>query len=232
MGKPVFIARQASYPTGVLGWIVAQIMSRETGWENQRAIDLLDLKPGQAVLDIGCGHGASLKELARRVEHGRVTGLDPSAVMTGVARKKARGGAIEIVIEIIQAAARDMPFEDAAFDAAMSVHTIYFWDDPILELSEIRRVVTPQGRFVLGFRSSQDERFVSDSPSAVYHIRSLEEVEALVRSAGWKIDNRVRDRARGALFHWFVCRPKSTAQMREDFRLDAGGAKYAAPKRP
>jgi len=203
MGKPVFIARQASYPTGVLGWIVAQIMSRETGWENRRAIDLLDLKPGQAVLDIGCGHGASLKELARRVEHGRVTGLDPSAVMAGVARKKTRSEKIEIV----QATARDMPFEDAAFDAAMSVHTLYFWDDPIMELSEIRRVITPQGRFVLGFRSSEDKRFVSDSPQSVYHIRSLDEVEMLVRSAGWDIDNRVRDRARGALFHWFVCRP-------------------------
>jgi len=207
MGKPVFIARQASHPNGPLGWIVAQIMSRETGWENKKAIDLLDLKPGEAVLDVGCGHGASLEELAKRVGNGRVTGLDPSAVMAGVARKKARASTIEIV----QAAACDMPFEDAAFDAAMSVHTIYFWDDPVLELSEIKRVVAPYGRFVLGFRSSEDKRFVSDSPKSVYHIRPLEEVEALLRSAGWDIEAKIHDRARGALFHWFVCRPRSAA---------------------
>lgn len=203
MGKPVFIARQASHPKGLLGWIVAQIMSRETGWENKKAIDLLGLEPGQSVLDVGCGHGASLMELAERVEHGRVAGLDPSAVMVGIAQKKARSHTIEVV----RAEACDMPFEDAAFDAAMSVHTIYFWDDPVRELREIRRVVAPNGRFVLGFRSSRDERFVSDSPQAVYHIRSLEEVEALLNAAGWVIEDIAHDRARGALFHWTVCQP-------------------------
>ena len=71
MGKPVFIARQASYPKGFLGWVVAQIMSRETGWENQKAVDLLELQPGQSVLNIGCGHGAALPSLAQKVEPGR-----------------------------------------------------------------------------------------------------------------------------------------------------------------
>jgi ubiquinone/menaquinone biosynthesis C-methylase UbiE len=203
MGKPIFIARQASHPKGLLGWVVAQIMSRETGWENNKAIDLLGLEPGQSVLDVGCGHGASLKTLASHVEHGRVAGLDPSAVMVGVAQKNARSRTIEIV----RGEAHDMPFETAAFDAAMSLHTIYFWDDPVKELREINRVVTPHGRFVLGFRSTQDQRFVSDSPQAVYHIRSLEEVEALLNAAGWIIEDITHDRARGALFHWAVCRP-------------------------
>ncbi len=203
MGKPVFIARQASHPKGLLGWVVAQIMSRETGWENKKAIDLLGLKPGQSVLDVGCGHGASLKVIARRVKQGRVTGLDPSAVMVGVAQKKARSRTIEIA----RGEARDMPFEDAVFDAAMSVHTIYFWDDPINELREINRVVAPHGRFVLGFRSSRDQRFVSDSPQTVYHIRSLEEIEALLTAAGWIIEDIAHGQARGALLHWAVCRP-------------------------
>jgi ubiquinone/menaquinone biosynthesis C-methylase UbiE len=203
MGKPIFIARQASHPKGLLGWVIAQVMSRETGWENNKAIDLLGLQPGQSVLDVGCGHGASLKELARRVQRGRVAGLDPSAVMVGVAQKKARSRTIEIV----RGQARDMPFETGAFDAVMSVHTIYFWDDPVNELREIKRVVAPNGRFVLGFRSSRDQRFVSDSPQAIYHIRSLKEVEALLNAAGWVVEDIAHDRARGALFHWAVCRP-------------------------
>ncbi len=203
MGKPVFIARQASHPKGLLGWVVAQIMSRETGWENKKAIDLLDLEPGQSVLDVGCGHGASLETLAGHVEHGRVAGIDPSAVMVGVAQNKTRSSTIEIV----RSEARDMPFEMAAFGAAMSVHTIYFWDDPVKELREIHRVVAPHGRFVLGFRSSRDERFVSSAPRAVYHIRSLEEVEALLGAAGWIIEDIAHDQARGALFHWAACRP-------------------------
>jgi len=203
MGKPVFIAQQASYPKGVLGWIVAQVMSRETGWENQKAIGLLDLQPGQSVLDVGCGHGASLPLLAQNVGQGRVAGIDPSPVMVGVAQKKARGE----VIEVTRSEASDMPFDDGAFDAAISVHTIYFWDNPIQELREIRRVLASDGRFVLGFRSTADKRFIADSPQAVYHIRSLDEVESLVRDAGWEIEDRVHDRARGALFHWFICRP-------------------------
>ena len=204
MGKPVFIAQQASYPKGFLGWIVAQIMSRETGWENQKAIDLLKLQPGQSVVDVGCGHGASLPFLAQRVGKGRVSGIDPSPVMVGVAQKKARSKSVEI----IRSEASDMPFDDGAFDAAMSVHTIYFWDNPIQELREIRRVVARNGHFVLGFRSTADERFLADSPQSVYHIRSLGEVEELVRAAGWTVESQSSDRARGALFHWFFCQPR------------------------
>ncbi len=203
MAKPEFIARQAARPRGLLGWIVAQIMSRETGWENAVAIDLLELQPGQSVIDVGCGHGASLPVLARRVQFGRVSGLDPSAVMVGVAQKKA---ALTIV-DIVCGEANDMPFDDNTFDAAMSVHTIYFWDNPIAELKEIRRIVGPNGRFVLCFRSSEDSRFIADSPASVYHIRSLHEVTALVGAAGWRIEAGEKARARGALFHWLTCRP-------------------------
>ena len=57
-----------------------------------RAIDLLELKPGETVFDVACGAGAILRELASRVEpRGRVIGIEQSAEMAELARGTASG---------------------------------------------------------------------------------------------------------------------------------------------
>jgi ubiquinone/menaquinone biosynthesis C-methylase UbiE len=201
MSKPVFIARQAAHPTGILGWIIAHVMSGETSWENRQTVDYLALKSGESVLDIGCGHGAILPRLRRAVEPGRVVGIDPSKTMISVARSKAKSGAIELFNGDVEA----LPFEDGAFDAALSVHTLYFWADPVKALREIRRVTTPTGRFVLCCRTTDDPGFAAAAPSEVYHGRSPAEVEALLAEAGWRVVRTESEQSRKALFHWFVC---------------------------
>lgn len=58
----------------------------------QRAIDLLDLKPGETVFDVACGGGATLGELARRVgPRGRVIGVEQSPEMAALAGIAAQG---------------------------------------------------------------------------------------------------------------------------------------------
>jgi len=51
-----------------------------------------------------------------------------------------------------------MPFEDARLDRALSVHTVYFWSDPTSCLREIRRVLRPRARLVLGFLRADSPR--------------------------------------------------------------------------
>jgi ubiquinone/menaquinone biosynthesis C-methylase UbiE len=75
-------------------------MARETWKENLRALEALNIRPDDHVLDIGCGHGRALSELALRAPHGRIAGADPSRLMAEMATERnqrhIRAGRIEI----------------------------------------------------------------------------------------------------------------------------------------
>ena len=89
-----------------------------------------------------------------------------------------------------------MPFQDASVDGLLSVNTIYFWPDPAAALREIRRVLRPGGRLVLGVRR---KAFLLLSPVTWFGFRlySVRQLEQLLRAAGFAVE--VREKARGEL---------------------------------
>lgn len=185
MRRPEFIARHGGMPAGWLGRVVASIMERETAAINQHAIALLDPQPGEAVLDIGTGNGLSLRHLASRVGEGTVVGVDHSSVMCRRAEKKNKSLINEGPVSVMCACSDDLPFETGYFDAAMSVHTLYFWNPAEPHLKEIARVLRPGGRLVLVFRPDTDPA-TSDFPNSIYTFRSIEEIESLAESWGFE----------------------------------------------
>ena len=64
------------------------------------------------------------------------------------------------------------------------MNTLYFWAEPVRDLREIRRVLRPEGRLVLGFRDRSDEALAS-FPSPTYRFHSASEVAALLAVAGF-----------------------------------------------
>jgi arsenite methyltransferase len=65
------------------------LTSHRTDWIRERTIDLLGLKPGDTVLDVGCGSGLSFEALQAGVgPDGRVIGFDQSAEMIALARER------------------------------------------------------------------------------------------------------------------------------------------------
>jgi len=64
MRRPEFIARQSSHPTGMLGWIIGSIMSRETAALNATVLDALELRPTDRILEVGFGHGRTIERAA------------------------------------------------------------------------------------------------------------------------------------------------------------------------
>lgn len=187
MRKPLLIARQGRRPSGLLGELVARIMAKETVAENDVALSLLQLAPSDAVLEIGCGHGETLAKAAAIATAGRHAGIDFSRTMHRHASRRHRRLVAEGRLEFRLGSSDALPFEDAAFDKALAVHTIYFWSDPLDHLREVRRTLRVGGRFVLGFRPAEDARFGAVFPSEVYHIRSEAEVLELVRQAGFEV---------------------------------------------
>ena len=204
--KPLFIARQGRRPAGVLGFIVAWVMARETAKDNGTAISLLRVQPGDRVLDVGTGHGASLSRLAELAAEGSVVGVDYSNVMIGVATRRNRRPIRNGRVEVIASATDRMPFADASFDKVMAMHTLYFWDPAEPHLREIARVLAPEGTFVLGFRPAEDRAIAVQLPAPVYRLRTTGEVERLLEACHLEIERRERRDIPGDSMVWLVAR--------------------------
>lgn len=186
MAKAEWIARQSRLPSGIVGRVVAKVMALDTASTNQQAVERLGLEPDDRVLELGCGHGRTLGLLADRVPEGRVVGVDPSSVMrTEAERRNARRG-IAGLVTVSEGAAEAIPHEAGLFDAALTVHTLYFWADLDAGLSELHRVLRAGGRLLIAFRPRDDEAAVRLLPDSVYDLRSVAEVEDALARAGFQ----------------------------------------------
>ena len=109
---------------------------------------LLGLKPGELLLDVGCGTGDATAQLATGViPGGRTVGIDLSEAMITEARKRAAGS--DLPLEFRIADAHDLPFPDNHFDACSAERVFVHLADPLGVLAEMVRVVKPGGRVVV-----------------------------------------------------------------------------------
>ena len=104
--------------------------------------DLADLagpdRP-RRVLDVGCGPGALLGELVRRVGVDGVAGVDPSESFVAAAIERYPE------VDVRRASAERLPFGDASFDAAFAQLVVHFMADPVAGIAEMARVTARGG---------------------------------------------------------------------------------------
>ena len=101
--------------------------------------DLGRVRPGQRVLDVGCGPGALTVELVARVGATSVSAVDPSESFVAACRERHPGA------DVRAAPAEALPFADGEFDAALAQLVVHFMRDPVAGLSEMRRVTRRGG---------------------------------------------------------------------------------------
>lgn len=185
MPKPEFIARQSAHPTGLLGHLVARVMAFDTAAVNRHVLEVLGAKPGERILELGCGHGRALRQVAEAAAPACAVGVDPSPVMCGVARRHNRRAIEAGHARVEPGDSRHIPEPDASFDKVFSVHTLYFWPDLAEGLREIRRVLRSGGELLMAFHSGENAAVAANLPSSVYDMRRDEEVADALERTGF-----------------------------------------------
>lgn len=132
----------------------------------RRTVERLGLRPGEHVLDVCSGSGASAIPAAEKVAPGgSVVGVDLSEKLLGLARAKAKAsglGNIEFRVGDMLA----LPFPDSQFDAVVCVFGIFFVPDMAAAVRSLWRVVRPAGRLAI---TTWGPRFFEPANSAFWN---------------------------------------------------------------
>ena len=136
-------------PEGEAGKMMIERMNESHAEMTAWALDKLELKPTDTVLDVGCGGGAALKRLSGRIDGGRLYGIDYSEVSVAASKELNKADIDSGKMEIHQGSVSKMPFEDNMFDAIITVESYYFWPDLEEDMKEVFRILKEGGTFML-----------------------------------------------------------------------------------
>ena len=151
----------------------------------EQTIALMDLQPGDRILDLGCGTGWASRRLARIAASGEVVGIDVADEML---RRAGQASAGIRNVRYLWGSAENIPAEDNHFTKVLSVESFYYYADQRKALDELHRVMAPGGRLFILINLYKDNhyslRWVSELKVSV-QIRSESEYVALLQQSGF-----------------------------------------------
>lgn len=106
----------------------------------QETLKRIDIKPGQKILDVGCGTGVLLETLSEKHPDLMLAGIEPTPKMLAIARKR-----LKKTVHLEQSWAERLPFENESFDVVISCNVFRYIREPYQVLQEFRRVLKPNG---------------------------------------------------------------------------------------
>jgi ubiquinone/menaquinone biosynthesis C-methylase UbiE len=106
----------------------------------------VSLSPTDRVLDVACGTGEFERIVLLAHPTQEIVGVDFSESMVAIARQKARTFP-QVSFQVATASA--LPFADHQFDVVVCANAFHYFDDPIVALMEMKRVLKPTGKVVI-----------------------------------------------------------------------------------
>lgn len=123
-------------------------ISRWFQYTQDLAISVMSLRRDSKVLDVGCGTGFAVLQLAALVPEGKSCGIDISRGMIGQAQAKIPEDLSERV-EFCEGSSDQIPYPDESFDNLLCTNSFHHYPDPINALKEMQRVLRSGGRIVI-----------------------------------------------------------------------------------
>lgn len=151
---------------------------------------LMDLKPDDRVLDLGCGTGWASRRIARIVTSGEVMGIDVADEML---RRAERASSGIKNLRLVWGSSENIPAGDNHFTKVLSVESFYYYADQRRALDELHRVLTPGGTLFILINLYKDNpyslRWVGELKVPV-HARSEDEYLKLLEQHGFSATAR------------------------------------------
>ena len=159
MGFMEKMVKQCRKPTGLFGRFVGMGMNRGHSRLRRWGLSHISIKPNASILDVGCGGGKAVQELARISSSWKVCGIDYSEEMVQLARKINKKFVEKGHVEILHGSVSSLPFSDGMFDFVTAFEAYYFWPNLIDDLKEIKRVLKPGGTLLIANEAYKHEKF-------------------------------------------------------------------------
>lgn len=147
-----YLAEQLRKPSGADGIKIARNLSEGNRVIYSNTLASLRVGAGERILEIGMADGFFVDDILALAPELQYHGVDFSEIMVSEARRinatRPAGHQANFVLGDVA----DLPFDDDQFDAALTINTIYFWENPESALNNIRRVLKPNGQLVVSVR--------------------------------------------------------------------------------
>ncbi|WP_163397990.1 class I SAM-dependent methyltransferase [Flavobacterium fluviatile] len=180
------IASQLKHPSGEKGIEMANMMNETNINMTRHSIQNLNILKENKILELGHGNAGHIEFLFEQGENLNYYGLEMSELMFQEARKINRNFVSQKQAFFSVYDGNMIPFENDFFDKIFTVNTIYFWQKPEELLSEIYRVLKPNGNFCLTFA---EESFMKTLPFTQFEFElySTEKALKLIEKTVFKI---------------------------------------------
>ena len=194
-------------PEGFIGRLMLTRMNR--GAHERLAnwgLDFTGVPAEGEILDIGCGGGANLQRLMQRSLHARVVGVDYSLAAVEKSKEVNAASIAEGRCKVLECSVESLPFADNEFIMVTAFESAYFWPDIIKSFAEVKRVLSPEGTFVivneddgLTGKGKKWEKFVENM-----HSYTAEQLESFLTEAGFKDIRILHEESK----HWLAITAK------------------------
>jgi len=182
------IAEQLRKPDGEVGKQVGLKMNEGNRQMNLHTLDQLNAQPYDTILEIGMGNGFFVKDIVSKDPTIKYIGCDFSATMVEEACELNKGFLSNGQVQFFLASADQLPVSNSSIDKIFTVNTIYFWQTPQRVLAEIKRILKPTGKLLIGARP---KAIMESIPFTKYGFTyfTREDIETLLSANGFMVTN-------------------------------------------
>ena len=190
MGFTEKFVRQCRKPEGFLGRFVGRAINVGHAKVRRWGLGYASLGSYVSILDVGCGGGGALRDMASRFPGATIYGIDYSRDMVLLAKKVNKNLMKKGRIGISQGSVSNLPFSNGTFGLITAFESYYFWPDLHRDLQEIKRVLKPEGTLLIVNEVYENEKFKNRNRKwaawANMHLHSPGGYRELLKTAGYR----------------------------------------------